>query len=545
MNTDLKMVIERGNFLFGQRVGMLNFWQEAADHFYPERGQFTASRSLGEDFADHLQTSYPLKLRRDLGNQISAMLRPRGEQWLAITIEREDKLDSAGRQWLEYATAVQFRAMYDPLAQFVRATKEGDHDFVTFGQCVITRDINWKTTSLLYQCHHLKDCAWSENDNGAIDELHINWEPTVQALCAKFPKTVHANVTRLKYRTPFARVKCRRVLIPAEHYMPAEGLPRVGAPYLSLYIDVDNCTLLEVTPRWNKGFTLPRFQTISGSPFAYSPAVIASLPDARLIQTMTLTLLEAGEMAARPPLAANQNLIRSDVNYFPGGVTWVHAEHDTRMQDALTPMYAEKTGLQYGIALTQSIKEELYDAWYLNKLGLPPVEGNREMTKYETRERISEWIRSALPLFEPMETEYNADLCDGTFQDLFRVGAFGSPDDVPDSLRGQNTKFRFESPIHENVERKNATIFFEATELVAVASDLDPSCAAVMDTPMSLRDALRGIGLAAKRIRDEEQVQKAADAMAERREQDHALAQAQAGAGAVADLAKAKDALAA
>lgn len=554
MDSDTQQLIARGDMLFGQRSGMLNFWQQAADHFFPERGQFTMSRSLGEEFADHLQTSYPLKLRRDLGNAISAMLRPRGQQWMTITVEREDRLDSAGREWLEYATGVQWRAMYDHAAQFVRATKEADHDFVTFGQCVITRDYFWGSENkpsphLVYQCHHLKDCAWAENDVGVIDELHIRWQPTVQTLCRKFPKTVNPKVKQRLYREPFGIVNCRRVLIPSEHYQPAEGtgVRKAKAPYLSIYIDVDNGVVLEVTPRGNRGFTLPRWQTISGSAYAYSPAVVVALPDARLIQSMMLTLLEAGEFATRPALLANQNLIRSDLNYFPGGVTWAHAEGDQKLQEALQALKTDNGmgGAQFGILLTDRVKEALYDAWYLNKLALPPMESSNNMTKFETRERIAEWIRSAIPLFEPMETEYNADLCDGTFQDLMAVGTFGPVDEIPRSLQGENTKFRFESPLHENIERKNATIFGEAAGLVLEASELDPSSSAVMDTPQALRDALRGIGLAAKHIRDEETVKQIASSMAEARQQEQAMAQLEQGAGAAEKLGKAGQVLAA
>jgi hypothetical protein len=34
------------------------------------------------------------------------------------------------------------------------------------------------------------------------------------------------------------------------------------------------------------------------------------------------------------------------------------------------------------------------------------------MTAYEVGQRVQEYIRNALPIFEPMEMEYNAALCD-------------------------------------------------------------------------------------------------------------------------------------
>src|SRR5687768_11829176 len=98
---DIKKLIERGNKLFSKRSSVLTLWQEIADNFYPERSDFTYSHSLGDEFAAHLNSSYPIIVRRELGNAFSAMLRPRSEEWFAISVEREDQIDRAGKEWLE------------------------------------------------------------------------------------------------------------------------------------------------------------------------------------------------------------------------------------------------------------------------------------------------------------------------------------------------------------------------------------------------------------------------------------------------------------
>ena len=67
---DAKALIKQGDHLFDKRGSLLSMWQSIADNFYPERADFTVSRSLGDDFADNLTTSYPLLVRRDLGNSL-------------------------------------------------------------------------------------------------------------------------------------------------------------------------------------------------------------------------------------------------------------------------------------------------------------------------------------------------------------------------------------------------------------------------------------------------------------------------------------------
>jgi hypothetical protein len=70
--------------------------------------------------------------------------------------------------------------------------------------------------------------------------------------------------------------------------------------------------------------------TVSGSAYAYSPATVVALPDARLLQQITLTLLEAGQKAVDPPWKATSEAIQGGVNSFAGGITWVDPEYDER-----------------------------------------------------------------------------------------------------------------------------------------------------------------------------------------------------------------------
>ena len=60
MDSRAKQLLENGDNLFSKRGTLMSLWQEVADNFYPERADFVTSRSLGEDFAAHLNSSYPL-----------------------------------------------------------------------------------------------------------------------------------------------------------------------------------------------------------------------------------------------------------------------------------------------------------------------------------------------------------------------------------------------------------------------------------------------------------------------------------------------------
>lgn len=501
MSDEAKELVKQGDQLFDKRLSLMSLWQEIADNFYPERADFTTSRSLGVEFADHLMTSYPLLARRDLGNAFSGMLRPTSKQWFHIRTQDYDDLGTEAKAWLEWATKVQKRAMYDKRALFVRATKEADHDFAAFGQCVISTELNKERDGLLYRCWHLRDVAWCEGYDGMPDTVHRKWKPTVRVLHQYFGQNIAPQLKEYLVKEPYREVNVRHIVMPADAYY---GSKKFRTPYVSIFLDVDNHHIMEEVGVRTHDYTLPRWQTVSGSQYAYSPATVCALPDARLIQSMTRVLLEAGEKATNPPMLAVQEAIRSDIAIYAGGVTWVDAEYDERLGEVLRPLTQDKSGIPLGMDLRNDVRAMIQEAFFISKLTLPQMAG--DMTATEVAQRVQEYIRQALPLFEPMESEYNGALCERTFDILLANGAFGPSDSIPEELRGQDIEFRFESPLQEAEERQKGQRFIEAKSMLAAAVDLDPSVLANIDANAAMRDVLEGLGIPAKWMNSKERV---------------------------------------
>ena len=492
-----------GDELFSKKSSLNSLHQEIAEHFYPERATFTLTRSLGEDFAGNLYTSYPILNRRDLGNQFGVMLRPTAKQWFHMQRRYEEDERIEVRRFLEAFTETQRRAMYDPISQFQRATKEADHDFAAFGQCAISIEVNHKDkkgSHLLYRCWHLKDMAWQENEAGKIETKFRKWKPTLHALRRTF-KALPTKLSQQVDKTPFAEHEVIHMVVPSELFDE-----KTKQPYWSIWYDRDEDFILEKTPSWTGYYVIPRWQTVSGSQYSYSPATVAALPDARLIQAITYSLLEASEKATNPPLIATQDAVRSDLAVYAGGVTWLDSEYDERLGDALRPITQDFRGIQHGPQMSMDVRSLIREAFYLNKLSMP--ERAPEMTAYEVGQRVQEYVRNALPIFEPMEADYNAAVCEDTFELLWRNGAFGNPRNWPRELMGADVEFRFESPLHDAIEQQKGHKFLESKSLLAEAAAIDSSSVALFDVKTAFREALKGIQTPATWIRSEEEAQK-------------------------------------
>lgn len=537
-------LVERGLELYNERKAILTLWQEIAENFYPQRADFTLTRYVGEEFAENLYTSYPLLVHRELSSAFAAMLRPRRKDWFEISVDQDEQLSKGAKEWLQWATQRQKRAMYDRKAQMIRATTEADADFAAFGQCCITREMNWNaiTPHLLYKCWHLRDVSWAEQSDGSIGEVYIKWKPRIKELIEQFGEgAMHekvVNAVKRDKKGDLQKWDCMRLAVTTDIYRGQfnqfddryiQSMTQQGNTFawVVVYLDVANKHIIAEDVQPSSGIILPRWQTVSGSQYAYSPATVAGLPDARLLQAMSLTLLEAGEMSVRPPMIATQDAVRSDVALYAGGITWADVEYDERKGDVLRPLNQDRRGLPMGYETHDRQQDQLASAFYINKLTLPPPEG--DMTAFEVGQRVEEYVRAALPLFEPMEHEYNGALCEDTFESLMAAGYFGAPRDIPAELRGRDVHFRFISPLHDAIERKNASEFLESADLIERAMQLEPTAGFAMDVPSALASALRGVGLAEKHLRDPRQV-------------EQMIEQAEAAAQAAQEAAMAKDA---
>ena len=476
-------LIAMSDKLFSEQRIVACMWQIIAEHFRPQRADFfTSKHTYGQHFADNLLNSYPVLVCRDLGDSFSAMLRD-GHDWFKIwTIEEPDY---AGKQWLENRSDKLQRLFADHNSNFVRATKEADYDFATFGQCVMSIEPNRNYNGLLFRTWHLRDCAWADDENGQVGPLHRKWFPTLYDLVRLFGDKLHESDRRDRDREPFKTKEIRHICMPSWQYGKGE-FERFD--YVSIYLDVEHKRILEETGQHHHTYIVPRFQTLSGTPYAFSPATAVALPNARLLQTMTFTLMEAAERYARPPMLATEQAVRSDVDFGPDGITWIDKEYDERSGEALRPMRQDRGGWPVGKEMAAGVEEILFRAFYQNRINLPDV--TREMTAYEVQERMKQFRRENLPLFQPIEQEYSSQLCESSLKLALNMGLMGRMDEIPRSIRGADIDWKFESPLSQAEEDLKVHQYQQAVDMLVAGGQIDPSMVNEVDMRQALRDAI-------------------------------------------------------
>lgn len=535
-------LIEQGNRLFSERVGLLTLWQELAEHFYFERANFTVQHSIGEDFAAGSFSSVGALARREMGNAMRSMLRPY-DFFEIRSLDNDRNNNSDARSWLQYATKLQREVMYRRGGNFIKATSAGDHDHVTFGQAAVEVAPTPDRSGVFYRNWHLRDVVWSEDYAGSVSDVHRECQPTLSQLVRLFGERVPEALRRDAEKTPHKPVKARHVVVPSDAY-DLGFTPRGDHPWASLWLLPEHGTQLEALSRSYRGYVVPRSDTVSGSQYATSPFTSIVLPDSRTRQAIERILLEAGEKAIDPPMIGKLEAVRSDMGLYAGGITWVDAEYDERAGEVLRPVPSDYSGLGFGVSLSDRLNATIRAGLMIDKIMLPDI--SQAKTAFEVRKIIEQQMRAHIPIFEPVEVEYNEPLCAETFAVMRTLGAFPVAE-IPDALRGTDIEYSFKTPIKEAEGDSKRQMLAEGMEVLGTVAKVEQGVVKLMKPMNVARDLLRDVGWPEEWLNDEERLRVELEAFAEQQRASQAgadAAMAAEAAGKAAPMVKALSAAA-
>lgn len=528
-------LISLGERLFSNKSGLDSFLDAIALEFYPERAYIinNYNRTDGAFFANNLTTSFPILIRRTLGEVFSST-RPKHEPWFEMITRDYDKLNNASRKWLDDATKTQRNFIYDNKSGFVRATTEADQDFATFGQSVIGLEVDWRTKNLVHRCWRLRDVAWQEDYAGNVNQVFRKCDLRRIDVFHLFRDKCAQQMKIDMEQNPYDFIQLYHIVMTKEDYENSYNDEstqkfKIDQPYVSLYVDKINQHVLEIVPIPTLRYNISRWMTVAGSQYAYSPSVMTALPDANLLQAMTLTILDAGEKAASPPILAREDAVRGDIGLSANAVTVISGNYDGAVDDAIKMMQIDRSGMQFALTLMEQVKDSIKEAFYINKINLRTP--SERMTAYEVSQIVKENVRQLISLFQPIE-ESNSRMCEMEFSELLHVGAFGDPRDIPQQLKGKDVAFKFKNALVEAQGDNKSQLFAQVQAAIAQTATLDPSVANIVDIKVAFRDALYSAGTPPKWMRDEDVVAEM-DAAQQQEAQTQQLIQ-QLGAGGMA-----------
>ena len=456
------------------RTNWMEMWQELAELFLPQRGDFTTKLMDGDRRDDGLFSSEPQLAARGLASAVSAMLRPPGKRWFKATLKNPQlmALESA-QQWLYLVTDLTYQHLYDPRVNTEKALSEVDIDLVVFGTGVASVDWNVADKHLVIKSRSLANTALVAGRDGKIVGGYIFTQPTLRQIIDEFGEDKLTEKMREAKRgsnspdleRTFEIVQC---ILPNEDWNTFQAGKAGRFPYKSAWISVDCKELIDERGFNEFNLVCPRWDTLTGEVYARSPAMVA-LPDARVVMAMSKTLMEAGEYALRPPTYSFADMIQGDIELWPGGHTIVDMSN---FQGTGEPIKSLQAGaIPEGIyKFYQDKVQSMAAAFFRDILELPAAR-DADMTATEINARYDQYLRQAAPIFNRLLDAYNAALMNRAFSILQREKVFPPP---PPELKGQEVEFEYESPIKTAREKAEAMKVIEGLQMILPLAEAYP-----------------------------------------------------------------------
>lgn len=466
-----------------------NLCQDIAENFYPLRADFTRSLNM-EEFAGNLMDGFTTNTRETLANAIDAMLRQ--GPWFSMGTGDEARDKRPGNMVSLSAGTKAFRSLiYRRGSGLPDALKEWDNDWVSFGAFSGSVEAAADYRGLVFKPHHMRDACWIDDDDGRVDTHYLKIQMTARDIVRKvesgrFNGELSPMVRIAARQNPGQKFTIQHVLMPTDDIYGGsiQDVRRVRHPFVSLYIDVDNRTLLHErgAPVFNK--VVGRQRRLSGTPFGFSPMALNSLPDARMLQDMALVIIEQGQKALDPPTIGSASVFTRDMNFYAGGHTEVDLDEERRLQDVFTTVETGQVGV--GLELKQDVRALITEAWLLNKLTLPTL---RDMRELEVQVRTDEFRRAALPFFQPIEPSYHGEVLGCAYQMATTLNLV-DPNMFAQELRDQEMQFTYASPLNEAEGLDIVRKYYEAVNIVSVGANIDKTVANIFDLRGATEDAI-------------------------------------------------------
>jgi hypothetical protein len=463
--------IKRQKAAQNRRSQFEQHWDDLTRVLLPRRQGFMETLQAGDQRVDNIYDGTPMQGARSLANTVGAMIRPEGQDLTVIRTE-DDQLSQIGevQDWLGRATENLNEAIRDPRARFRQATGEVDLDLVVLGTGILYLGLGTDQDHLLFQSVHLKDGYPLFSDEGLPVGLYRTkkmylWQAEMMFGLENLSRESKERILNKKQDEKI------ELLYSVQKRKKAKADPIFAKdmPYEELWMEVPAKHVIREKGFHEFPFVIPRWDTSSGEDYGRSPGMIA-LPDANTLQAMGETILVAGQRVADPPLMAPNDGAFSEVNTFPGGMSYYDVE--TASQVGGNPFFPLISGANLPVTrdMQTDIRNQVAAAFFKNILNLP--QSGPQMTATEVIQRKDEFIREVGPVFGRFETDYNHPIAERAFKIMLRNNNFG---EIPEMLQGQNVKFEFDLPVNKikkQVEAASATQWaMEIMQMAQVAPE--------------------------------------------------------------------------
>jgi hypothetical protein len=479
MATDVDTILKRQARMESERSNFERLWSDIGRLMLPRQADFLTSGSFNERmFQGRSRTEKVFdetaQLALDHGVSVfEGEVIPQGGQWQGLYCDVEELMNNLRvRQWFERKTNQLFSLRNSPRSGFANQTHESIASLFAFGTQGmwpdILRDATGRALGLSYRSEHIGQVYFDEDHRGVVDIIH-----------RKFTLTHRQALQKWRNNPPAAAVKGERdkkldesaaylhVIEPNRDYEPGRGDAKGKAIY-SCYIEVRGKERFDEGGYRVMPMIVSRYEKSPTETYGRSPAM-SCLPAVRATQRMMADLVTAIEFAARPALAAHDDLLDQVVRYSPGGITF--GALDDRGNPMIRQLF-ENADIASAKELLDETRDVINRAFFVD-LYMAREEVKSHVSATEIMQREAEKGVLLSPL-KRQEHEWFTPMAE---RELDLMAEMGLMADMPPELEEAGGAYiiRYDNPLNRARQANEAAGFYQMTAQMTPLMQLDKS----------------------------------------------------------------------
>ena len=491
--------------LMEQRSTWESHWQECADFMQPRKAEITNERARGDKRNLQIFDATAIHALELLASSLQGMLTSSANRWFSLRY-KEDQLNDIdeAKEWLEDVTDKMYTAF--ARSNFQQEIFEAYHDLITFGTACMMIEGD-EDQILRFSTRHIKELYIQENNKGFIDTVYRRFQIPVHAAVEKFGlENLSLETGKLFKKEPFEKIELVHVARPRTIYNENK-LDKKNMPFQSIYFEFGSGHIIDIGGFKELPYVVPRYLKASTEIYGRSPAMNA-LPDVKVLNKMVETAMKAAAKQVDPPLLVPDDSMLSPIRMSAGSLNY----YRSGSRDRIEPL---NIGQATTVTLNQENqrREAIQKAFHIDQL---MISSQRSMTATEVVQRNEEKMRILGPALSRLQSELLQPMILRVFNIMLRNKLFQV---APEVLSNQEIDIEYVSPMALAQRSQELQSLVRGLELFTQISQVAP-VQDYIDENGLVKQIINLLGLPAKMIKSDAQVQQV-------REQ-RAAAQAQA-----------------
>jgi len=521
-NNEVQEILGRVEKVFNstERKNAETGWDELSKYLLPaQSGIFnTDVQTKGGKKTTDIYENAGIQANSDLASTFHSTLTNPATRW--SNIEFDDPVlhdDDEARTWLEDSRNRMHKALNQ--SNFDVEVASNYQLFTALGTMSLQHEAlplkpDGSFGGFFFRAWHLSRIAYEENQWGKVDTIYRKFKFTKKQAQERWGKKLPKKIE--ESNDPNAEFSFIHIIRPrvGANMNPAQLLvPVKDMPFESLYVFKDGEEIVERGGYMEFPNHITRWSLTPGEMYGRGPGHIA-IPDVRTLNKMVELGLTAIARGIAPPIFTERRNILSSLALKPNGLTTVAnidkiKEFNTNARSDLYSFTKE------------DYKNSIRQAFFLDKLLLPPREEVGEMTAFEIARRIEQTQRVLGPTFGRLNQDFLQPFVIRNFKMMLRAGAFLPP---PRSVeeRGLNIEVKFVNALARSQQIEEVTAIQQWTQILGGLAQLEQfetEATDLLDVDEAGETAARILGVPEGAIRDQKDRDTRRDKRQEEREQ--------------------------